>query len=188
MKFAQTARRLLGVVAALSMLLAGCSNSPSDADPSGRSRAEALQDQAQNQQQAQVADTVDKLLGSFREGPQVPDGWPTSAVPVPPGAKPVASLQKSVLPNGAETMSMFYVSGQPSKDIQSFFRSQLPKKDWFEPKSQEEGELRWVTAESEAFNGLFMAGPVPSLPRLQSGEEIDVLVILTKPGPSPASP
>jgi hypothetical protein len=185
MKLPHNSQKLLILVAAITILLAGCSRSPSETDPSGRSRAEALKGQAENQQQAQVADTVSKLLESFREGPQVPDGWPTQAVPVPPGAKPVASLQRSILPNGAETMSMFYASGRPSKEIQAFFRAQLPKNDWHEAKSQEEGELRWVTAESDVFNGLFMAGPVPSLPPLQSGEEIDVLVILTRPGASP---
>lgn len=185
MKFAGGANRLLALLTVLTISLAGCSSPESDSDPTGRSRAEALQDQAQNQQQAQVADTVAKLLESFREGPQVPDGWPTDAIPVPPGAEPVASLQKSVLPNGAETMSMFYASGQSSATIQSFFRAQLPRNDWSEAKSQEEGDLRWVTAENETFNGLFMAGPVPSLPRLESGAVIDVLIILTKPGPSP---
>lgn len=186
MRIARKTQRLSSLTIAVAFLFAGCSGSEADTDPSGKARAEALQGQAQNEQQSQVASTVDKLLGSFREGPAIPEGWPSNSIPVPAGAKPVASLQKSILPNGAETMSMFYASGQDPSDVQGFFRSQLPKRDWLEVKPQEEGELRWVTAETGGFNGLFMAGPVPSLPKLESGETINVLVILTKSGPSPA--
>jgi hypothetical protein len=173
------------LIVASALLLGACSESEGDTDPSGKARAEALRGQAENEQQAQVADTVNKLLDSFQEGPAVPEGWPSNLVPLPEGAKPVASLRRSTLPNGAETMSMFYASGQEPEEVQKFFRSELPKKDWHEAKSQEEGELRWVTAETDVYNGLFMAGPVPSLPRLASGETIDVLVILTRPGASP---
>lgn len=185
-KAQKKAQKSAAVVVVLAFVLAGCSGPEAETDPSGQARAGALQGQAENEQQAQVADTVNKLLDSFREGSAVPEGWPANSIPVPSGTKPVASLQKSTLPNGAETMSMFYASGQDSGEIQNFFLSQLPKRDWFEVKPQEEGELRWVTAETDTYNGLFMAGPVPSLPRLASGEIIDVLVILTKPRPSPA--
>ena len=179
---AKTVRRIALALVAL-LVLAACSEPEAETAADAREKAQSLEGQAQTDEQRAVVSALNQLLENFREGPATPDGWPAELIPVPPGARPVASVQRSTLPNGAETMSMFYASDQSPQDVHASFRSQLPRRGWVEVKPANDGDLTTVSAQTEGFNGLFVAGPMPTVPRLESGETIDVLVILTTRAP-----
>jgi hypothetical protein len=160
------------------LALAACSDSDSSSDPTGKARAEALEGQAQNEQQRQHAEAVQELLGNFHEGPTAPAGWPTDIVPVPAGAKPVASIDRSELADGAVAMTMFYSSDRSSEEIQSAFESGLEDEGWNNIQPARQGDLFLVDAQKDEYSGIFMAGVLPSTPKLKSGETINVMVVL----------
>jgi hypothetical protein len=180
MKIAGTSTKFRVVVAVLAAVLAlgACSESGSSSDPTGKARAEALKGQATNDVQRQQAEAVQELLGNYREGPAPPTGWPSDIVPVPAGAKPVASIQRSELADGAVAMTMFYASDSSSEDIQSDFESGLQDEGWSNIQTSRQGEMFLVEAEKDNYSGIFMAGVLPSTPKLDSGEKINAMVVL----------
>jgi hypothetical protein len=180
MKAAGTSTKLWTAVALLvvALLPAACSESGASNDPTGEARAEALRGQAKNDIQRQQAEAVQELLGNFREGPTPPMGWPSDIVPVPAGAKPVASIDRSKLADGAVAMTMFYSSSSPPEDVQSAFESGLEERGWNNIQAARQGELLLVDAEKDAYSGIFMAGVLPSTPKLRSGQTINVMVVL----------
>jgi hypothetical protein len=170
-------RGLLALLVAVVALVA-CSDADSSRDPTGEARAEALRGQAQNDQQRRQAEAVQELLGKFREGATLPTGWPADIVPIPDGAKPVASINRSELADGAFAMTMFYSSSRSPEAVQSAFESGLKDEGWSDIELTRRGDLYLVDAQRDNFNGIFMAGVLPSTPRLKSGETINVMIVL----------
>lgn len=183
MKTAGTSARVLMAFALAFMTpsLAACSDSVESSDPSGQARAEALKGQAQNDQQRQQAEAVQELLTNFREGPAVPTGWPSEIVPVPPSSKPVASINKSQLADGAVAMTMLYSSTSAPEKIQSAFESGLKDKGWNNIQTSQQGDQLLVAAQKDDYSGIFMSGTLPSVPKLKSGETINVMAVLARP-------
>jgi hypothetical protein len=131
------------------------------------------------------SDTTSKVpgdpLAGFTEGPGVPEGWPVAAIPLPPGAVPVASLRNTTAPGtDAEANVVFYSAEQSFSEIHAFMIRELPAKGWKIIESSPPGDYLITTAEGHGYVGIFGTGIGFGPSEVSSGQKIALLVILAK--------
>ncbi|MBW3591746.1 MAG: hypothetical protein KY393_07870 [Actinobacteria bacterium] len=170
-------KRVVGVIALIAVLgLSACG----DADDARNASNDSTTQATSQQEQQQATEVVNEFLDNFREGGDLPEGWPTDAVVVPAGATPVASLANSTLPGFGEASAVFYASGQSGVDVADFFEENLPEHGWTVVNRVDQEGYSEVSVQGNGYVGIFGAGEVPSRPQLKSSEVIDVQVVLAK--------
>lgn len=179
-RMANMRRALIPALLCLSLgALTGCAGSGAQTDAE---RLAELTEQADTEQDRQIAEALGSLMEAFSEGPQLPDGWPEDKIPLPPGSRPVASLAETVIPGtGGAATGVFYDSLDSAGQLQSFFDAELPGAGWNILDSQITGNYLELSAEGHGFAAVFIGGTLPNTVRLQSGASISLQVLLTKP-------
>lgn len=168
-------KRVFGAVALSALLLSSACGNADDA----QSVSDGSATQETSQQQA-AAEAANEFLENFREGPELPEGWPADAVVVPDGATPVASLASSTLPGYGEASAVFYSLGQSGEEVADFFEAELPERGWTVLNRIDQDGYSEVSVQGNGYVGIFGAGEVPSRPELKSEEVIDVQVVLAE--------
>lgn len=169
MKFVR--RRYLFAIALAALILgAGCGQKQSP-EPAGASKSD----------ENTVETIPDEAIQGYTEGPSVPDGWPVDLIPLPPGAAPVASLDKTAVPDAeGEGYAVFYSADQSVQEITQFFTAELLNKGWKILETTPPDQYVAITAQNGGYVGIFGIGQGLGPPQTSSGKKIAFEVLLGK--------
>jgi hypothetical protein len=129
-------------------------------------------------------------LAKYREGSELPADWPESSIPVPSGAKVVASISKTtVADQPGEASTVLYLVTQTPQEIHDFMAAELPKKGWslLESAAPAESGFSVTSAEGNGYIAVFTAGEGIAPADVADADKVTLQIILAKV-PASANP
>jgi hypothetical protein len=126
-------------------------------------------------------------LAKYKEGSQLPADWPESSIPVPPGAKVVASISKATAPDQAgEASTVLYVVTQTPQEIHDFMAAELPKKGWtlLESAAPADSGFSVTSAEGNGYYAVLTAGEGIAPTDVADADKVTLQIILAKVPPA----
>ena len=130
-------------------------------------------------------------LAQYRKGSQLPDDWPTTIIPVPPGAEVVASVNAEVPGGAGDATTVLYSVNQTIQEVHDFMQAELPKKGWnlLESSNPAQSGVSVTSAEGNNYIGVFTAGEGLAPPDVLEPEKVALQIILASvPPTAEASP
>lgn len=157
------------------VLLAGCAGENQSSGGAG----------TEENGQASLGETLNQMAGNFREGPELPSGWPAEHIPLPDATSPVASLGQTTIPGDLPVSAVFFSTTLSGGELRSFFESELPGRGWVISEATTEGDYSTVVAEGHGYSMVIGAGVLPRTMRLESGADIGLQIGLVAQESSP---
>ena len=133
-------------------------------------------------------------VAQYKEGSQLPAGWPENSIPLPAGAKVVASISKATVPDQeGEASTVLYSVTQTPQEIHDFMAAELPKKGWalLESSAPAESGFSVTSAEGNGYYAVLTAGEGIAPTDVADADKVTLQIILAKvppaENPSPAA-
>ena len=168
-------------LAALGLTLAMFSVSCGQPGKPGGSGRQAGTQESSNTGEGAGPTTEELVEANFKEGSQLPEGWPVDVIPLPPGAAVVASLNKTALPGSTSpTSAVLYSTAQSPQEVHEFLANELPKRGWTVLETSPSGETMVTAARRDNFLGVFSSGKGLGSLEPEGREAIGMQVVLAE--------
>lgn len=122
-------------------------------------------------------------LAKYKEGSELPAGWPKDQIPVPTGAEVVASISKATVPDQeGEASTVLYLVTQTPQEIHDFMATELPKKGWtlLESSAPADSGFSVTSAEGNGYIAVFTAGEGIAPADVADADKVTLQIILAK--------
>ena len=126
-------------------------------------------------------------LSRYKEGSELPADWPENDIPVPSGAKVVASISKAtVADQPGEASTVLYSLTQTPQEVHDFMAAELPKKGWtlLEASAPADTGFSVTSAEGNGYIGVFTAGEGIAPADVADADTVTLQIILAKAPPA----
>lgn len=123
-------------------------------------------------------------VARYREGSQLPSDWPEQSIPLPAGARVVASIPGGSVPGqaGEGSSTVLYSVTDDVQAVHDFMAAELPKRGWnlLESSAPADSGVSVTSAEGNGYIGVFTAGVGLAPPDLVDSNQVSLQIILSR--------